>query len=143
MPNLDVAEHEVFRALASIRAAVEGMGAARTWSLSDAAARRAVAEANAVGAMVEAARLGLIRDLDERPETVAGARPDETAATFLVHACRVSPGQAHRDVAAAHAIDPDGGQLAQLGAALANGEVSRAHAASPAPRSETRRQCEG
>jgi hypothetical protein len=30
-------------------------------------------------------------------------------------------------VAAAHAIDPDGGQLPQLGAALARGEVSRAH----------------
>jgi hypothetical protein len=66
-----------------------------------------VAESNAVGAMFEATRLDLIRDLDHRPEAVPGARVGTTAATFLVHGCRVSPGQAHRDVAAAHALDPD------------------------------------
>jgi hypothetical protein len=95
--------------------------------LSDAEARQTVADAYAVVAAADALLLKVVRDLDGRPEAVPGARPGKTAATFLVHACRVSPGQAHRDVAAAHALDPDGGELPELGAALANGEVSRAH----------------
>ena len=126
MPDGD-AEPEVLRALAVIREVASGLVGRPTWSLSDAQMRSSVAEADAAVAAMQAARLSLIRDLDARPDAVAGARPDKTAATFLVHACRVSPGQAYRDVAAAHAIDPDGGQLPQLGAALAAGEVSRAH----------------
>jgi hypothetical protein len=128
MPHGDAAEPEVLRTLAVIREAASGLvGGRPTWSLSDAEMRSSVAEADAAVAAMQAARLSLIRDLDARPDAVAGARPDTTAATFLVHACRVSPGQAHREVAAAHALDPDGGQLPQLGAALANGEESRAH----------------
>ncbi len=121
------AGHVVPRALARIRASVETALAAPTWSLSDAEARQTVADAYAVVAAADALLLKVVRDLDGRPEAVPGARPGTTAATFLVHACRVSPGQAHRDVAAAHALDPDGGELRQLGAALAAGEVSRAH----------------
>ncbi len=121
------AGHVVPRVLARIRASVETALAAPTWSLSAAEARQTVADAYAAVAAVEALCLRTVRDLDDRPEAVPGARPGTTAATFLVHACRVSPGQAHRDVAAANAIDPDGGELPQLGAALANGEVSRAH----------------
>ena len=84
-------------------------------------------EAQAAVAGVEAGRLGLVRDLDARPTAVAGAAPGRTAVTFLVHACRVSPGQAHRDVAAAHALNAESGALPQMGAAPASGEVSRAH----------------
>jgi len=116
--------HVVPRVLSGMRRlAAEGMDAP-TWSLSDAEARQTVADA---WAAVQALCLRSVRDLDGRPEAVPGARVGTTAATFLVHGCRVSPGQAHRDVAAAHAIDPGGGELAQLGAALAAGEVSRAH----------------
>jgi hypothetical protein len=71
--------------------------------------RQVVAEAYAAVAAVQALALRVVRDLDERPGAVPGARADKTAATFLVHKCRVSPGQAHRDVAAAHAIDPTAG----------------------------------
>ena len=47
--------------------------------------------------------------------------------TFLVHRCRVSPGQAGLDVAAARAVDPDRGVFPQLGAALGRRAVHRAH----------------
>ena len=119
--------HDVTQALAVIREATATLVTARTWSLSDGELRSAVLEAQAAVAGVEAARLGLVRDLDARPGAVAGAGPGKTAVTFLVHACRVSPGQAHRDVAAAHALNPDTGTLPEMGAALAAGEVSRAH----------------
>ena len=123
----DVPVHEVIRALATIRRVTQGAGSARTWSLSDGELRSALLDAQAAGAGVEALRLGLVRDLDARPEAVPGVAPGRTAVTFLVHACRVSPGQAHRDVAAAHALNPDTGVLPEMGAALAAGEVSRAH----------------
>lgn len=100
---------------------------AREWSLSDAELRDAVGAGAAALARLEAAWLGLVRALDGRPEAVAGARPGKTAATFLIHGLRVSAGRAHADVAAAHAIDPDEGPLPRMGAALAAGEVSRAH----------------
>jgi hypothetical protein len=76
---------------------------------------------------VDAAWLGLVRDLDARPEAVAGAQAGRVAATFLTHRLHVTSGQAHTDVAAAQAITPEGGLLAGLGAALAAGQVSRAH----------------
>jgi hypothetical protein len=39
------------------------------------------------------------------------------AATFLTHATHAAPGQTGRDVAAAHALDPDTGCLPLMGAA--------------------------
>ena len=119
--------HEVFTGLDAIRAATAQIAAARTWSMSDAEVRETVRAGAAAVAGLEAAWLGLVRDLDGRPEAVAGARPGTTAATFLIHALRVSNGRAHADVAAAHAIDPDTGQLPALGAAMAAGQVSRGH----------------
>jgi hypothetical protein len=129
MPTGDdaAAGHELARVFGSIRELAESAVGVRTWSLPDAEMRQVVADGYAAVAAVQAAVLGTVRDLDDRPEAVPGARVGTTAATFLVHKVRVSPGQAHRDVAAAHAIDPDRGELPRLGAALAAGEVSRAH----------------
>ncbi len=96
-------------------------------AVPDSALRAAIAELTALQASLEAARLAFLRDLDTRPEAVRGAPAGRAAATFLTQALRVSGGQAGRDVAAARAIDPDGGGLTELGAALAEGAVSRAH----------------
>ncbi len=116
--------------LAGLALVGRGLGllvGARVWSLSDAQVRDAVLSVTGAVASLEAARLGLVRELDGRAGAVAGARAGQVAATFLVEAARVASGQAHRDVAAARMVDPDGGLLAGLGAALAAGAVSRAH----------------
>jgi hypothetical protein len=70
---------------------------------------------------VDAAWLGLVRDLDARPEAVAGAQAGRVAATFLTHRLHVASGQvsrAHLDVAVRAVrripqrllagVDPDG-----------------------------------
>jgi hypothetical protein len=117
----------VVEALSRIGQALDGVDGAASWSLSDTELREAVAGWFAVRSRVDAAWLGLVRDLDARPEAVAGARAGEVAKTFLVHRLHVTSGQAHTDVAAAQAITADGGPLSGLGAALAAGGVSRAH----------------
>ena len=80
------AGHGLPAKLAKIRELATEAMQERTWSLSDAAALHTVAEAYSAVAAVQALCLGTVRDLDERPDAVAGARPDKTAATFLVHA---------------------------------------------------------
>jgi hypothetical protein len=109
------------------REGISRLMAARCWSLPDTELRDAVVASHELLAMAEAAHLGLLRELDGRPEAVPGARPGQAGRTFLVHALRVAPGQAGRDVEAARALDPDGGALTRVGVALAAGEVSRAH----------------
>ena len=73
MPDGDAAEPEVLRTLVVIREAASGLVGRPTWSLSDAEMRSSVAEADAAVAAMQAARLSLIRDLDERPDAVPGA----------------------------------------------------------------------
>jgi hypothetical protein len=85
---------------------------------------RAVHELEAV---LEAAKLGLIAALDARPELIAEARPGKAAITYLTRALRLSRSQATRDAAAAAAIASASPELPAMGAALAAGEVSRAH----------------
>lgn len=114
---------------------------APTLTLSDAEVRAAVARAHQVAGQLEAAVLHLVRTLDDRPEAVPGCPAGKTAATFLVHAVRVDPGRAARDVAAARRLDPSGAGtgrddrlgapaergLPRLGRALASGQISRQH----------------
>jgi hypothetical protein len=97
-------------------------------------------------ARIEAARLGLVRELDARGWAArAGAASTQA---WLAHALRVDPRAAAADVRAARALDPagdappepgtpimtgaptsaDGPVLAATGRALATGELSRAHA---------------
>ncbi|MBK7622029.1 MAG: DUF222 domain-containing protein [Kineosporiaceae bacterium] len=116
-----------------------------TLTLSDDELRTAVIAAHRVANQVEAAVLHLVRALDDRPEAMPTCAPGKVAATFLVHALRIDPGTAARDVAAARALDPDGAGvgvggdsdgaglggavsgLPGVGAALAEGDISRRH----------------
>ena len=106
---------------------MQTLDGAATWSLSDGELREAVAGLFARLQGVEAGWLGLVRDLDTRPDAVPGARAGEVAKTFLVHRLRRTPAQAGRDVRVAHAIDPAGEVLPTLGAAFTAGQVSREH----------------
>jgi hypothetical protein len=103
--------------------------AARAWSLSDAELRDAVEAVCRAASRVEAARLAVVKALDERPGAVAGARAGATAAEFLVRRLNVDPGRARADVEAAYALAADSGTLPQVGAALAAGDITREHAA--------------
>jgi hypothetical protein len=97
-------------------------------------------------ARIEAARLGLVRELDARGWAARVGAASTQA--WLAHALRVDPRAAAADVRAARALDPagdappepgapamtgaptsaDGPVLAATGRALATGELSRAHA---------------
>src|SRR4051812_16282339 len=97
-------------------------------------------------ARIEAARLGLVRELDARGWAARVGAASTQA--WLAHALRVDPRAAAADVRAARALDPagdippevgapvmtgartsaDGPVLAATGRALAGGELSRAHA---------------
>jgi hypothetical protein len=131
--------------MAVIDQGVALLAAVPGWSLSDAQLRGAVASSFGLVARVEAAHLRFIAELDDRPDAVPGARPGMVARTFLRHALHRTAGQAAADVRAAHAVaaPPDGssgpgiggaeigrahgGDLAGVGAALAQGRVSRGH----------------
>uniref|UniRef100_UPI00117BBB41 HNH endonuclease signature motif containing protein n=1 Tax=Kineosporia sp. A_224 TaxID=1962180 RepID=UPI00117BBB41 len=98
------------------------------WSLSGEEVRGVVEDLSRAMASAEAARLAVIKVLDERPEAVPGADESKVAATFLTGRLNVDPGRANADARAAHALDADSGSLPQVGAALAAGEITREHA---------------
>ena len=117
---------------------------APTPTLSDDELRTALIATYRVVNQVEAATLHLVRALDDRPQAMPTCTAGKVAATFLVHALRLDPGQAAHDVAAARALDPDGAGvgvdtgtdpldsaatsgLPEIGAALAAGDISRRH----------------
>ena len=114
-------------ALARVRAGLAELAGARLWARSDGQCRELVADLAGLRAVTESVYLSAVRELDSRPDAVAGAVAGRGAATFLFHRCRVGAGQAGLDVAAARALNPDGGVFPQLGAALAAGAVHRAH----------------
>ncbi|MBK7625455.1 MAG: DUF222 domain-containing protein [Kineosporiaceae bacterium] len=132
--------------LDAVSAQVRSLQTAPTLTLSDDELRDAVIAAHRVANQVEAAVLHLVRAVDDRPEAMPTCAPGKVAATFLVHALRIDPGTAARDVAAARALDPDGAGvgvdtghdglgpdgaatlgLPEVGAALAAGDISRRH----------------
>src|SRR5438128_3083340 len=80
-----------------------------------------------VAGAVEAAKLGLVAELDARAEAVGGGGWNGSAVTFLTEGLHLSRRQARRDVAAAHAVHAPVPDLPGLGRALAEGEVSREH----------------
>ncbi|MBK7623600.1 MAG: DUF222 domain-containing protein [Kineosporiaceae bacterium] len=117
---------------------------APTPTLSDDELRTALIATYRLVNQVEAAALHLVRALDDRPQAMPTCTAGKVAATFLVHALRLDPGQAAHDVAAARALDPDGAGvgvdtgtdpldsaatsgLPEIGAALAAGDISRRH----------------
>jgi Domain of unknown function (DUF222) len=127
---VDELAQPVFDALRRLREAALDLAAATAWSLSDAQSRDAVVQGAAVFAVVESGWLGLIRDLDTRPDAVAGARAGFVARTFLVEALHLGR-TAGLDVQVANAIDPDldpvDGGLPRMAEAFAAGLVSREH----------------
>ncbi|WP_158221048.1 HNH endonuclease signature motif containing protein [Kineosporia sp. R_H_3] len=120
-----------------LQAGVEAMKAATAvvleasrcaWSLSDGEVRDVVEGFTRAMASAEAARLAVIKVLDERPEAVPGASEGKVAAAFLTGRLNVDQGRANADARAAHALDADSGSLPQVGAALAAGKITREHA---------------
>jgi CelD/BcsL family acetyltransferase involved in cellulose biosynthesis len=121
--------HPVLAALAQVGDQLSELQDARLYGLSDSESLVAVEVAARLQARLSAVFLGVVKNLDDRPGAVQGARAGKGgAATFLVHKLKSSHAAAHRDVATAHALDPDTGTLPGMGAALAAGEVSRVHA---------------
>ena len=101
-----------------LQAGVEAMNSASAmvleasrcaWSLSDGEARDAVEAFTRAMASAEAARLAVIKVLDERPEAVPEASEGKVAAAFLTGRLNVDPGRANADARAAHALDADSG----------------------------------
>ena len=80
-------------------------------------------------AVVDGVLLAALRGVAARPEVVpdAGGDGPRAARLLLVHAHRVDPRQAGRDVAAALALDPDTTRLPRFAAAYAEGAVTREH----------------
>ena len=113
--------------IAAARSAVAEVATCSLSVLSDAEVRAAARAAAALRAQVDAAYLGVVRELDSRPDAVPGVRPGQAAKAFLVQAVHVESAQAARDVSAARALDADTGDLPSLGAAYAAGEVTRGH----------------
>jgi hypothetical protein len=130
-PLGEVGGDPVLAALAAVRAATAELKRVRLWSRSDAAARLGVREGFVAVQALQAAWLGLVADLDSRPEAVPGARAGTVAQTFLRAVLLRTGGQAAADVRAAHALsrdaDPGAGGLPLLGEAFASGAVSREH----------------
>ena len=120
----------VFDALRRLREAARDLAAATTWSLSNSQSRQAVTQGAAVFAAVESGWLGLVRDLDSRPDAVAGARAGFVARTFLAETLNLGK-TAGLDVQVAKAIDPDldpvDGGLPRVGEVFAAGLISREH----------------
>ena len=115
---------------AALARAVEGLRdfAARPgYAFSDAELLANLRGVHAFLATVDAAYLGLVAELDARPGVLPGVPAGRAAATFLREGLRVSGPQAGRDVRAAKAIASAAPELPVMGAALAEGAVSRDH----------------
>jgi hypothetical protein len=129
----DIGDDVVLKELALIHDSIERLRGASLWSRSDGAARDGVKTIYATVASLQSASLDLVRDLDERPSAVAGARKGHTAMTFLKTKVLRTHGQAHGDVRDAHRFaadaDPATGGMPRLGEAFAQGRVSREHVA--------------
>jgi hypothetical protein len=89
-------------AVAKAREGLAELCDASLWAQSDAEARELTAAAFALLNTAQAFYLLAVRDLDQRPGAVAGARPGRVAKTFLEQRLRRS--RAGADVAAAHAL---------------------------------------
>ena len=114
----------MLRGLATAREGLEMVVGSPGFSLPPAQVRDALVDVNALRAQCEAAYLHLVRaSLAGDP----GPRPGQGTRAVLKDRLRLSGGRARADVEAAQLCDPQVGDLAELGQALAAGEVSREH----------------
>jgi hypothetical protein len=128
----EVPVHDVHRAVALLAEGVQVGLAARTWSLSAGEVRDALADVHRLGNRLEALRLMLIRASVGQDNSDSPGRETQHGGTTrlrgrLQSTCRQGAGRARGDVENAALVDPETGTLAELGQALAAGEVSREH----------------
>ena len=119
-----VEEHPVLCAPAALAAVASGVLGSSGLSLTLPEVRTALTDLVRAQAVVDAARLHLVRMLLDREDP---GDPDGACVHWMTHALRTGRAQARADVAAARATDPTDGVLPSLGAALASGEAHRAH----------------
>ena len=126
----EITRHEVLAGLDQARDALllSRAGLERSWALTDAESREAVEQAAALVASAQAVFLAAVKNLDTRPDAVPGAAGGNGAKTFLVHRLNLDGGKAKAFLEAAYALDPDTGDLALVGEALADGDISYDHA---------------
>ena len=117
-------QHPVLSVPAALAAAASGVLGTSGVSLTLPEVRTALTGLVRAQAAVDAARLHLVRMLLEREQP---GDPDGATVHWMTHTLRTGRAQARADVAAARAVSPEDGALPALGAALAAGEVLRAH----------------
>src|ERR1700733_2928010 len=121
----------VLTTLSSLRAQIKDLNGAALWARTDEEARDGVDTAFTLLQQTHALWLGLVADLDSRPDAVPKARAGSTAKTFLMHKLHRTATQATADVRAAHTLasdaNPATGGLPHLGEAFTAGDVSREH----------------
>jgi hypothetical protein len=121
----DGGQHPVLAAPAAVRQAAEALLRCSGLSLRREDVQQGLVDLAAAQAALEAAYLHWVRlSLDAEPPS---ERPGAATRSFLTRSLRIGSGPARADVEAARATDPDRGVLRGLGAALADGEVTRAH----------------
>ncbi len=142
-----VAAHPAVAAAGAVGEAIDALGEANLWSLPerDLLAHRLVLEG--LAARLASVTLVATREIDGRGAAETQGAP--STAAWLRAGARVHPAAAKAEVALARALD---GDLAETGAALARGELSRAHATEVAAAvaalpaavpAQTRREAEG
>ena len=119
--------HPVFAGLALIEQGLDQVLQASTWSLDDRQVSALIVGLTRVGSRVEAARGAALRESICRETPDARGEQGARTVNLLKSRCRVSPKRASADVANAKLTCPDTGTLRELGAALAEGAVSREH----------------
>lgn len=119
-----------FRAARSLADAAVALRAAATWQLPEAELVEVCARVARLRAVVDAAYLALVAEVEQRGvasvESGPGTRVATTTQGFLRTSALMSASDAARDVAAAIAVASDG-PLQGLGDRLAQGEVTRGH----------------
>jgi hypothetical protein len=115
-------------ALASLDAAITDLLAVRYPALSGRQVRDAIAGLYRAEARLRAATYRAVAAVDERDDVVPRARAGTAAASLLRYGLGLDPRRARSDSTGAQLLSPDTGDLAQVGAALAAGEIHPGHA---------------
>ena len=119
-PGADAAE-----AFEAASAGMAGLVDAPLWPLGSEGLVAVMDRLQVLRRQAEAVQLRLLREIDSRG--VPAEQGARSVKDWLRGRYRCTGSQAHADAAAAAATCPARGELAELGAALAAGEISRAH----------------
>ena len=119
--------HPVLVALTRLDEVVEAALGEPTWSLSAVELGQALVAMSSFGGRFEALRGALLRESVSRETPDARGEQGARTVSLLKARCRVSLRRAGADVQNAKVTCPDTGTVRELGAALAEGAVSREH----------------